>query len=163
LSLRWACAAQQRPLLRLLSATLARSGDGLACLVVGGLLYGLAPGARGAISQAVAAAVLVAAPVTALKFSVRRPRPPGPQAEQRRLIEADVYSFPSGHAARAAAIACSLGCAPTPWPAALWLWALGVAWARVAKGAHYVSDIVVGLSLGALAGSTIAWLWPLLP
>lgn len=160
LSLRWVQAARRQPLTRLLCALLARSGDGLICLIVGALVYALAPGARGMLRQALAALALAAVLAAALKFSVRRPRPPGPEAEQRRLFEADVYSFPSGHAARAAAIACGLGGAWMPWRVALGLWAVGVAWARVAKGAHYLSDVTVGLALGALAGGATAWLWP---
>jgi len=152
--------AERRSAARWLCAILARSGDGVICLMAGALVYVLAPKARGALLQALAALVLAALWVTALKFSVRRPRPPGPEAEQRRFVQADIYSFPSGHAARAAAIVCGLGGPWTLWRAALGLWALGVAWARVAKGAHYLSDVAMGLALGALAGGVVAWWWP---
>ncbi len=95
--------------------------------------------------------VAVAAVVTAIKFSVRRqrPRPPG----EFVTLAYDAYSFPSGHSARLAALAVSVGFF---FPGLAWLLilvALLVALARVAVGIHYVGDIVVGLGLGIV----VAW------
>lgn len=89
--------------------------------------------------------------VSLCKFGVRRrrPHPPG----EFVTFAYDVYSFPSGHAARLAALAIgglffdvSLG-----WT--LLVLALSVALARVLVGVHYLSDILMGLVLGGL----VAW------
>jgi undecaprenyl-diphosphatase len=61
-------------------------------------------------------------------------------------------SFPSGHAATAAAAACALLIvAPTFAPA--WIaMALVMAASRVYVGAHYPSDVLAGAGLGVLVG-----------
>lgn len=69
----------------------------------------------------------------------------------RDIAPLDRYSCPSGHAMTAAAY-----CVPliTAWPAAtplaVVLW-LVVSWSRVALGHHYVSDILLGTLVGAMA------------
>lgn len=89
--------------------------------------------------------------VTLIKYTVRRqrPQPPG----EFVTFQYDAYSFPSGHSARLAALAVSsvfffpnLG-----W--VLMVVAVSVALARVAVGIHYLSDILVGLGVGAV----VAW------
>jgi undecaprenyl-diphosphatase len=61
-------------------------------------------------------------------------------------------SFPSGHAASAAAAACALLIvAPTFAPAWIGM-ALVMAASRVYVGAHYPSDVVAGVGLGVLVG-----------
>lgn len=99
--------------------------------------------------------------VTFIKFLVRRqrPQPPG----EFVTLQYDLYSFPSGHAARLAALAVS---AAYFYPPAAWLLAgvaLSVAAARVAVGIHYVSDIAAGLTVGALVARTAITLLSLLP
>jgi undecaprenyl-diphosphatase len=84
--------------------------------------------------------------VTLIKYAVRRrrPHPPGEFVS----FGYDAYSFPSGHAARMAALAVGI---VFFFPAFSWLGvglALGVALARVAVWVHYVSDIVIGLAVG---------------
>ena len=89
--------------------------------------------------------------ITLIKFIVRRKRPARPG--EFVAFDYDVYSFPSGHAARLAALAVS---AASFFPALSWMVvivALGVAVARVVVGVHYISDIVVGLAVGA----GVAW------
>lgn len=96
--------------------------------------------------------VLLAMVVVSLcKFTARRrrPHPPG----EFVTFAYDVYSFPSGHAARLAALAIgglffdvSLG-----WT--LLVLAVSVALARVLVGVHYLGDILMGLVLGGL----VAW------
>ena len=89
--------------------------------------------------------------VTLIKYAVRRerPRPPG----EFVLFQYDAYSFPSGHSARLAALAVSTLYYSTGIGWALVLLALGVGLARLAVGIHYISDIVVGLMVGAI----VAW------
>lgn len=95
--------------------------------------------------------------VFALKNVVQRPRPyalvPGiePRARAHQGDEPfDPYSFPSGHAAAAFAIATSLSLSYPEWyvvaPSALW--ATAVALSRPWLGVHYPTDIGVGAVLG---------------
>ena len=112
------------------------------------LLLALACGAAGrrqAALEGLAALVLVAAVVWALKIPVGRIRPTG-----------DPYSFPSGDAATCAILI------PLVWnhfrnragwllPGALIL-TLAVAAARVIKEYHYPSDVAAGTALGILSG-----------
>ncbi|MBN8744785.1 MAG: phosphatase PAP2 family protein [Thiomonas arsenitoxydans] len=61
------------------------------------------------------------------------------------------HSFPSGHAAFAMVLAASLAFSlPRPWSVVLWLFALWVAWSRIAVGAHFPADVIGGAFVGAL-------------
>lgn len=89
--------------------------------------------------------------VTLVKFVVRRqrPQPPG----EFVTFQYDAYSFPSGHAARLAALTVS---AIFFNPILGWIFVvitLSVATARVVVGVHYLGDIIIGLALGVL----VAW------
>ena len=72
---------------------------------------------------------------------------------------ADHWSFPSGHAATAAALMTALWCL---WPRPLWLYVAAaalVAIARVATGQHFLSDVIAGAVIGVLATRALApWL-----
>jgi undecaprenyl-diphosphatase len=87
----------------------------------------------------------------AAKFLLTRPRPTLWVALHPELS----YSFPSGHAMAAAALAVALGFLlwPTRWRwAAVGVgaaWALSMGWARMYLGVHYPSDVLAGW-LGAL-------------
>ena len=89
--------------------------------------------------------------VTLIKFIVRRERPAPPG--EFVTFQYDAYSFPSGHAARMAALAVSIAFFFPSFSLAMAAVALGVAIARVAVGIHFISDIVVGLAVGAI----VAW------
>jgi hypothetical protein len=89
---------------------------------------------------------------TALKEAFRVPRPPGPQ-----LVEESGWSFPSGHAQLAAALAVwlSLG-ARRPRAALGWGGlALLIAASRVALGVHTLVDVAVGAALGAASAAAL--------
>lgn len=80
----------------------------------------------------------------------------------RQLLRAPVTtSFPSGHAASAAAFATAVAL-EAPWLGAAALpVAAAVAGSRVYTGVHYPSDVLVGAGLGAaMAALTLRW-WPL--
>jgi membrane-associated phospholipid phosphatase len=97
--------------------------------------------------------------VLGIKFSVRRQRPAGEWGKIYRAT--DPHSFPSGHAARAflfAALAVGLG--PTWLAVVMCIWAPLVALARVGTGVHYVSDVVVGMLVGIIAGVIVLNLLP---
>lgn len=89
--------------------------------------------------------------VLALKFTVRRQRPPGDWGAIYR--NTDPHSFPSGHAARAGLLAVlSVGLAPLWFGIVVLLWAPLVSLARVGTGVHYLSDVIAGLIVGVIAG-----------
>lgn len=86
--------------------------------------------------------------VIGLKTAIRRPRPPGEHGLIYR--KADPFSFPSGHAARAAFL-CILSWTLGPAAAAVAVTAWGpvMVVSRVSIGIHYVLDVAAGLILGA--------------
>ena len=69
-------------------------------------------------------------------------------------------SFPSGHAAIAAAVAASLCLArPAAWPVAVVLW-LALAGGRVLTGSHFVGDVLAGGAIGvAILVLVDRWSW----
>jgi undecaprenyl-diphosphatase len=92
--------------------------------------------------------------VLAIKFTIRRRRPEGEWGAIYR--SSDPHSFPSGHAARALLIAVlALGMGPVWLAVLLCLWAPVVSLARVAMGVHYLSDVIAGALLGAIAGGIV--------
>jgi membrane-associated phospholipid phosphatase len=96
-----------------------------------------------------------------LKRLVRAPRPMVRASDRpakvrypgARGLEGS-FSFPSGHAALAAALAVtwSAGARGPAVPAALSAWAVGVGVSRVWLGVHYPSDVLAGWALGAGIG-----------
>ncbi len=100
----------------------------------------------------VSAVVLSAGLVQLIKNLVDRPRP------EQILVTADFGSFPSGHTANAATLAVVLALVFSRW----WVWAAGVVWtaamllSRNYLGAHWLTDTVGGLVLGA-AVAFIVW------
>ena len=99
--------------------------------------------------------------VDLLKVIVGRPRPKllfasGAYEFSWIGLGADHWSFPSGHAATAAALAAALWCL---WPQPLLLYAILaalVAASRVVMGAHYLSDVIMGGFIGILVSRALA-------
>jgi undecaprenyl-diphosphatase len=120
-------------------------GVGLALLALGGAERHL-----GLTVLMASAASHVA--VQVLKRAVARPRPCDAAGVPLALIELpDPYSFPSGHAAAATAVAATISLAhPGLAPALLPLAAL-VARSRVTLRVHHPSDVVAGALLGLSA------------
>lgn len=146
--------------LRNLAAVLAHSGDSwfwLAGLAAVWLLGD--EGWKRTAAWLAAAIVVTAALVMAVKFSVRRARPAGEWGAVYR--KTDPHSFPSGHAVRAAMLAVLGASLGPPWfGAILILWAPLVAFARIAMGVHYLSDVLAGIFMGVAAGAVFAVLIP---
>jgi undecaprenyl-diphosphatase len=138
-------------------------GDGWLWLGLGVAL--LAGGSR--FHRILAAAAIAAGganiALVVIKRRFRRRRPcdeaPHPAFALRpsgfvRYVPSDRFSFPSGHAMNAFALATVLGLA-FPWAASLLaLVAASVAVSRVVLGFHFLSDVVAGSLLGALIGAT---------
>ena len=104
-----------------------------------------------ALYYAIAAALSVTV-VQVLKTVVARPRP------EDILVTSDFGSFPSGHSANAATIAVTLGIIF----ARTWVWVAGSIYtllmmlSRTYLGAHWISDTIGGLLIGAAVG-VIVW------
>jgi membrane-associated phospholipid phosphatase len=111
------------------------------------------PDARRAAARGLASVALASAAANvAAKGLARRARPAAGVPAARRLAKAPhSTSFPSGHAASAAAFATGVG---LEWPAAavpVGLLAAGVGASRVVTGVHYPSDVAAGFVLGVAA------------
>jgi undecaprenyl-diphosphatase len=139
-----------------------RLGDGWLWLGMGAAL--LAGGGR--FHRVLAAAAIAAGGanivLVVMKRRFRRRRPcddaPHPAFALAtsgfvRYVPSDRFSFPSGHAMNAFALATVLGLA-FPWAASLLaLVAASVAASRVVLGLHFLSDVVAGSGLGVLIGA----------
>lgn len=144
--------AERPSRLRTMAAILAHSGDSWFWIL--GLLitwwFAEGPWKTWALLM-IGMIIVLALIVTVLKFSIRRRRPEGKWGAIYRST--DPHSFPSGHAARAALLAVlSLGWGPSWLGVLLLIWAPFVLLARVAMGLHYLSDVIVGSTLGVIIG-----------
>ncbi len=117
-------------------------------------------GLRGLGSLAVASTVSN----SLIKPLVGRRRPDLERTRLARQIGARPWtsSFPSGHAASAAAFATGVGIEFPLLGAAIAPVAAAVAYSRVHVGVHYKSDVVVGASIGVLSALLIRSLWQVL-
>jgi undecaprenyl-diphosphatase len=104
-----------------------------------GLRLGIAAGLAALVSQA-------------LKRMWRRARPTAGIVGFTALVEnPDAFSFPSGHAAAAFAVALAMAGLVPGGPAFVTL-AFAVGLSRVYLGAHYPLDVAVGACIGLLCG-----------
>jgi len=112
---------------------------------------------RGLASLAAASA---AANIIGKGLASRR-RPDAEVPAARRLAHAPwTSSFPSGHAASAAAFATGAAMELPGLAPGVFALALAVGASRVVTGVHYPSDVLAGFALGAAAAaSTLLW-WP---
>jgi undecaprenyl-diphosphatase len=145
-----------------LSAFFAHSGDSWFWLAALFIIWLFTRQAWHTTSALMAAGILILAVlVLAIKFSVRRSRPPGEWGAIYR--NTDPHSFPSGHAARAAMLAVlAIGLSPIWLAIVILIWVPLVCLARITMGLHYLSDVLAGMVLGALIGLVILQISPLL-
>lgn len=130
--------------LHTLAWIIARSGDSLFWLIFSVILLWQ----KQPLGWDLLLTMAVAAGVTAVAKGVfKRKRP-----SEKWAISTDKYSFPSGHAARAGAVAITLTFAFPVWGWVSLLWAVFVGLARVALARHFLSDVTVGLILGIVLG-----------
>lgn len=122
----------------------------MACLLVVALATGPAGPATARAALAVLAPVNLA--VEGIKWGVNRERPDG---ERRR----ENSSFPSSHAANAAALALVLGQRWRRLAPIFWLLALVVAFSRMYLNRHFLSDVLFGVVIGVgIGGLVLGWL-----
>jgi undecaprenyl-diphosphatase len=111
-------------------------------LIIGGLLLFRRPWAAG---YYLAATIASATVTRVIKVIVARPRP------EEILVQPDFGSFPSGHSANAAVTAAALGLIFMR----TWVWVTGAVYtllmmlSRTYLGAHWISDTIGGLLVGA--------------
>ncbi|MFK4546582.1 diacylglycerol kinase family enzyme/membrane-associated phospholipid phosphatase [Streptomyces tendae] len=121
------------------------------------------PRARRAAARGVASLGLASLTINTLgKRSVRRPRPvldPVPLVRQLKR-QPITTSFPSGHAASAAAFATGVALESPAWGAAVAPVAAAVALSRVYTGVHFPSDVLAGAALGAGAAFAVRGMVP---
>ncbi|MFW5866898.1 MAG: phosphatase PAP2 family protein, partial [Armatimonadota bacterium] len=124
------------------------------------LLIAARPHWRRLLKTLVVAYLFQVAVVKWLKLLVGRPRP-------RLIPDATVFegfahgrAFPSGHAAFAFMMAVIVSAWFPRWRWPVWAIAVWVAVSRVLVNAHFVSDIIVGAVIGAVAGAVTLWIWP---
>jgi undecaprenyl-diphosphatase len=123
-----------------------------------GILLTLLPATRTTGIAALIAISLSHIVAQLLKRRFLRPRPHLTLLALDPLVPIpDAFSFPSGHACAAMAVAASLA-ADAPWVAGVPTLVLAafVAASRVYLRVHFVSDVVVGLGLG-VGGAALAW------
>ncbi|MHB1329915.1 MAG: phosphatase PAP2 family protein [Gemmatimonadales bacterium] len=114
----------------------------IASIIAGGLFLWNRPWGAGYF---LAAAIVSTGLVELLKNSIGRPRPTD------ALVEVGFGSYPSGHSARAAMLAVTLGILIPR----LWVWMLGFVYtlammfSRTQLGAHWLTDTVGGALVGA--------------
>jgi undecaprenyl-diphosphatase len=138
---------------------LSRAADhGLLWLAVAALLAATGrPGRRAALQGLTALMVASATTNVLLKGAAGRRRPPAGLVPAVREPDRMPFttSFPSGHAASAAAFTTAVAI-ELPWTALpLAPLATAVAASRVVIGVHYPSDVVAGVALGAAAAALI--------
>lgn len=151
---------EERKILSLCLKIFAHSGDSWFWLLGLVLVWCFSRGAwRDRAAFLAVGLFVMAAVVILLKFAIRRKRPAGEWGQIYRLT--DPHSFPSGHAARSAAlVVMGIAVGPSWFGTALALWAPWVGLSRVALGVHYLSDVVVGWVVGALMGGIALLLKP---
>ena len=137
------------------AALLAHSGDSWLIGTGLPLLWGFGPKTwRTDIQLLFIGIIVTAVAVLVLKFTIKRPRPEGDWGQIYR--SSDPHSFPSGHAARATMLTLLILLSGHIWLGLLMiLWTLLVAAARVGLGVHYLSDILVGITIGAVFGGIV--------
>ncbi|MFD5131099.1 bifunctional phosphatase PAP2/diacylglycerol kinase family protein [Streptomyces olindensis] len=133
------------------------------CAAAAALAASRTPRARRAASRGLASLGLASLAVRTLgKRSVRRPGPAlAPVPLLRRVPRRPITtSFPSGHAASAAAFAVGVTLESPAWGAVVTPVAASVALSRVSTGEHFPSDVLAGAALGVGAAFAVRGLVP---
>jgi len=105
--------------------------------------------------------ILVAIVSQGLKTFIYRERPFKTYLFIEKLSEGGGSSFPSGHTLEAFAMATSLSLlfAKKKIVIPVYLWAMLVAYSRMALGVHYPSDVLAGVIIGSFIGWSVPWIF----
>uniref|UniRef100_A0A8B9Q3E7 Polyisoprenoid diphosphate/phosphate phosphohydrolase PLPP6 n=1 Tax=Apteryx owenii TaxID=8824 RepID=A0A8B9Q3E7_APTOW len=149
-----------RPLMKVIEV----SGHGVPWLL--GTAYGLCRSGSAATREVLLnllfALLLDLVLVAVVKGLVKRRRPTHNKMDMFVTISVDKYSFPSGHATRAALV-CRFVLhhlvLAVPLRVLVVLWALIVGISRVMLGRHNVTDVLFGLLLGYMLYSVVEYCW----
>ncbi|MHA2090215.1 MAG: phosphatase PAP2 family protein [Candidatus Kariarchaeaceae archaeon] len=125
------------------------SGTFVFWFIIIAVWYSFFPDLRDEANSMFFVSVVMLAPVFVMKQTIRRKRPE--YKDGRFGVAAfDAWSFPSGHATRAAYVMLLMPIY-TPQIAVLWIiWGLAMIISRLILGVHYLSDILGGIILSAL-------------
>lgn len=147
----------------LLLLTRSANKSGLWWVVAGVLAARKGPTRRGALRGVAAIAGASALANAVAKPLLPRRRPAAEEVpKRRRLIKHPrSSSFPSGHAASAAAFATAVAMESRPTGLALVPVAAAVAYSRVHTGVHWPSDVAAGAVMGVVAARATRHWWPL--
>jgi diacylglycerol kinase family enzyme/membrane-associated phospholipid phosphatase len=127
-----------------------------AILAVAGARRSRRAALRGVLSIAITSAVTNGP----LKMLARRTRPTAELIRRRFGRLPTSSSFPSGHAASAAAFATGVALELPPAGIPVGTLAAGVAASRVYAGVHYPSDVLAGTAVGSLLALWMRRFWP---
>ncbi len=96
-----------------------------------------------------------------LKGVIKRDRPFDTFPSIEKLSTGGDSSFPSGHTLEAFAMAAAISILFSRKPIILpvYLWAIMVAYSRIALGVHYPSDVLAGIMIGTLIGWFVPWVF----
>lgn len=139
---------------RIMMIVATRGGDGWLWYGFGGiLLIGGGEHRFAALGAAGTSAVLGIFLFRVLKGISRRKRPCEIEPHcWSSILPPDKYSFPSGHAITAFAVAIPVGLVYPYLQPCLILAALLIAASRIALGMHFLSDVLAGILLGTVLG-----------
>lgn len=148
--------------------SLSRAADHSRIWFAAAVVLALAGGRRGqrAALRGVGSIVVTSGLVNQIvKRLVRRPRPRLRRVPAARRLDVQplTTSFPSGHAASAAAFATGVSSEYPRAGAPLAGLAAAVGYSRTYVGVHYPLDVVVGAATGTAIGLLTRLLWPVLP
>jgi undecaprenyl-diphosphatase len=137
---RWSLGSHPAPLLRRAWITVTHAGGAVTTIAAAAIPILMGPWSRMAGIRASIALALSHLVVQAIKRSVQRDRP----QHVPHIRCPDRFSFPSGHATAAMAVAMSYGLALPSLALPLIGFAMLVGWSRVVLGVHYPGDVLFG-------------------